>query len=209
MLCKHFASNISATSTSNERVTLGLSTEEENTIRYMSGYVTLKLKRKYEKQESSKSAEYVECLSSLAVGGQESSFYEYTKEWTRLVDRGGLFHVNDSGYLFFRALELKARAILPQHLKNPSGSQDLLIQDLKNDEDIQFFWCTVSTDITDSSDADQLLADIMKLWITIRGFSVTSNWMNEYQNFNKKSVKKKALHKTLRPVEPKESSETV
>ena len=36
----------------------------------------------------------------MAVVGDESSFCNYTKEWICLVDRGGLFNVNDCLYLF-------------------------------------------------------------------------------------------------------------
>lgn len=104
--------------------------EEENTIRYMSGYVALKLMRKYKMEESSEAAEFVECLSGMAVQGPESSFYDYTKQWIKLVDRGGLFHVTDNSFLFFRALELQTRSVLPQHLRSSSRSKDLLIQEM-------------------------------------------------------------------------------
>ena len=206
MVINHFT-RTQAHKSSPSASTLRLGADEENIIRYMSGYVALKLKHKYEKKESAKAEQFVECLSSIAVQGQQSSFYEYTKEWMRLVDRGGLFQVNDNGYLFFRALELRTRQVLPQHLMHPSQSKDSLLQELKNDEDVQFLWCMVSVDISDSEDADQLLTDIIELWVTIRGFSVTGAWMDQYKKSSQKTVKKKkALRKIIKPTEPKESS---
>ena len=54
----------------------------------------------------------------MAVVGDESSFYNYTKEWIRLVDRGGLFNVNDCTYTFFKSVEIETRRTLPHHLAN-------------------------------------------------------------------------------------------
>ena len=38
----------------------------------------------------------------MAVVGDESSFYNDTKEWINLVDLGGLFNVNNGAYTFFK-----------------------------------------------------------------------------------------------------------
>ena len=78
-----------------------LSSDEENIIRYAAGYVPMKL-MKYEKQSLDVAVEYVECLNSMAVNGDESSLQAYTLEWSRKVNRGGLFEVNDETFRFFR-----------------------------------------------------------------------------------------------------------
>lgn len=67
-----------------------LTTEEENILRYACGFVPFKFLKRYEKQSSDKAVQFVECLSSMAVNGQET-FQDYTTEWTRKVNRGGLF----------------------------------------------------------------------------------------------------------------------
>ena len=87
--------------------------EEENALRYVSGYVALRLMRKYQKEDSEKAIRFVECLSNMAVVGdessfyndtKESSFYNDTKEWINLVDLGGLFNVNNGAYTFFKSV---------------------------------------------------------------------------------------------------------
>ena len=88
-------------------IAVQLNSEEENALRYVSGYVALKLMRQYEKKEDEKATQFVECLSNMAVVGVESNFYEYTKEWIAAIYRGGLFHINDSAYHLFRAIEEK------------------------------------------------------------------------------------------------------
>ena len=124
-----------------------LNAEEENALRYVSGYVALKLMREYEKIDGEKATQFVECLSSMAVAGIESSFYEYTKEWIRSMDRGGLFHINDGVYHLFKAIEVETIKILPCHLANPSSSRDALIERVKECEDVLFYWSILSTDI--------------------------------------------------------------
>ena len=79
-----------------------LSMEEENIVRYIAGYVPLKLLRKYEKQSSTKASMYVECLSNMKVDGQEADFVTYAKKWTEEVNRGGLFEVSETTYALFR-----------------------------------------------------------------------------------------------------------
>ena len=81
-----------------------LTTELENILRYASGFVAFKLMKRYEKQSSDKALQFVEYLSSMAVNGQET-FQEYTTEWIRKVNRGGLFCTNDRAYELFLAIE--------------------------------------------------------------------------------------------------------
>ena len=67
-------------------------------MRYAAGYVTKSIKQRYEKQDSDEAAEIVECLSQMAVEGPGISFYDYTQEWTKKVNHGGLFEVNESTF---------------------------------------------------------------------------------------------------------------
>ena len=76
---------------------------EVNIVRYAAGYVTRTLKQRYEKMDTKEASEIVECLSQMAVEGPGTSFYDYTKEWTKKVNRGRLFEVNESTYLLFRS----------------------------------------------------------------------------------------------------------
>ena len=63
----------------------------------------------------------------------------------------------------------------------------------------------LAIDIKNESEADELLHEIVSLWVTIRGFAVTSFWLEQYQIVQKRTVKKsKSLRKTL----DKESDKT-
>ena len=68
-----------------------LTCDEQNIVRYASGYVAQRLLSKYKKEDSEKAAGFVECLSHMAMDRNESSLMDYTKEWTKKINRGGLF----------------------------------------------------------------------------------------------------------------------
>ena len=198
MMVEHFAESVETSHGSSAAELPTMNSEEENALRYVSGYVGLKLMRQYEKKEGEKATQFVECLSNMAVAGVESTFYEYTKEWITAIDRGGLFHISDSAYHLFRAIEEETRDILPRHLANPLNSRDALLEEIKENEDVLFYWSMLSIDIYSPEDADELLKAVIKLWVTIRGYSLTAAWFEEYKKAHHSSSKKKALRKDLR-----------
>lgn len=165
--------------------------EEENAVRYASGYVALKVMRKFEKENTEKAAQFVNCVSQMALCGEESSFYAYTTEWIKRVNRGGLFSVSESTFLFFRTIELKTQLYLSSYLQGQSSAshKDILLRHITDDDDVQFHWLLQSVDIQNESHSAELLRTIVDYWVKIRGFALTSMWLEEY----KKSVKKSAI----------------
>ena len=200
LLVKHFSSHTKQSCAAESECSVALKAEDENVLRYVSGYVSLKLMRRFEKQSGCKAQQFVECLSKMAIMGTESSFYEYTKEWMKIVNRGGLFQVNETTYLFYRALEIKTRVCLPQHLRKSQGVKEDLISSIKDDPVLQTHWSPLTGDIYDDDDAQELLDRIVKLWVTIRGYSsLTASWLEDYKKATKKSTKKsKRLRKSVK-----------
>ena len=41
------------------------------------------------------------------------------------------------------------------------------------DEDILFYWSIVCVDLSEEAESLELLNDILELWLTVRGYSVT------------------------------------
>ena len=66
----------------------------------------MKLMKQFKKLNGPKAAQFVECLSHMALSNlnEESSFFQYTKTWIDSVNRGGLFTVNETAFLFFLGL---------------------------------------------------------------------------------------------------------
>ena len=178
-----------------------LTTDEENVIRYIAGYVPFKLLKRYEQSVCEESEEFIECLSSMAVNGEESTLMEYTRKWCMLVDRGGLFEVNDTAYSLFLVIELKVRKQLIIIFNGGStlGKEDrrqTITRAVAGDEDVQFYWTLLSVDITDEIKATMLLSEMIGLWVTIRGFSIAKAWLEKY--LPKKIGKTKGLRKELK-----------
>ena len=80
-----------------------LSAMECNAVRYMAGYVAISLLKKYQKpskhpQLKVKRKIFVDILTGMKAmdqPGEPNSILDYTQEWSELVDRGGLYHIND------------------------------------------------------------------------------------------------------------------
>ena len=73
------------------------------------------------------------------------------------------------------------------------------------DEDVLFYWAIVSAD-WGVKDSNMLLQEIVEHFVTIRGFSFASGWMEKYKKATKKSTQKsKGLRKQLVPPPQNES----
>ena len=61
----------------------------------------------------------------------------------------------------------------------------------------------VSVDLTDELSSTELLQHIVEMWVKIRGFSMTSAWLEEYKCASQKKTKaKKGLRKQLQSTAP-------
>ena len=62
-----------------------------------------------------------------------------------------------------------------------------------DNEEVLFQWCMLTADVNDANGAI-VLEMLVKLWITIRGFSFTSAWLELYKQRKKKTLQRsKAL----------------
>ena len=116
---------------------VNLSSEEDNAIRYDSGFITTKLLKKYENMRGEKVAQFVECLSNMGSSGDDASYYQYTREWVTNIDRG-LFHISDNTFCFFKVVEIKTQECLPGHLRSqsPDKGKKSLLKAVIDDEDV-------------------------------------------------------------------------
>ena len=114
----------------------------------------------------------------MTVEGDESSLMEYTTKWIRLLDRGGLFQVNDAAFSLFREVELCIRDNLTAALASREGGTTLkeqIVSAAMSDQDVQHFWTLLTGDLN-RDEASDLLREIIQQWITIRSFSIAGHW---------------------------------
>ena len=63
---------------------------------------------------------------------------------------------------------------------------------------MQFNWLLLSQTIDDVVHAEDLLTEIVNLWVTIRGYSIAASWMAEYkENARKTTEKSTGLRKSI------------
>ena len=115
-----------------------------------------------------------------------------------MVDRGGLFKVNDEAFRFFIELEMKLRHHLINIFnENSESRKESIIDSLMADEDILFSWVFVLGEL-DEDESTELLHEVIELWLTIRGFSAAGAWMEYYKQNKKVTIKgKSGLRKEL------------
>ena len=158
--------NVYGTRLPKDKEPASLTRNELNAMQYACGYVPHKvLKKKYEKRSGNKYSQFLECFGGMAVLSEESSqdLLSYTKCWMEKVDRGCLFPLNN------QTLQLFVTIVRDQ-------IDDLVLKVTIN-EDVQFMWAFLSQDKDSEEDSVELLKDIVKLWTTIRGFSIASTWI--------------------------------
>lgn len=114
-----------------------------------------------------------------------------SSEWLILINRGGLIRVDDLLFELFVAMELELRNYLS--ISNASMFMNENMKELN----VLFFWDTISVN-WEHSEANELLRLITEHYMTVRGFSFASGFMEVYKITKKKGTQKsKALRKTL------------
>ena len=144
--------------------------------RYMGGYVIRKLKEK----------------KGLDVDFLEDTDKEYlhshSTDWINAIDRGGLVHITDSCFQLFLAIETVTR----QGMKATAAVMDYSFrQHLENmitsDSDVLFCWTMITGE---ESLNENILYELIKLWVTIRGFSFAKSIVERYRLATKKRTEK-------------------
>ena len=75
-----------------------------------------------------------------------------------------------------------------------------MIKRVTEDDDVLFYWLIVAADfeIDDDEVHKVLLHKIAELYITVRGFSLASGWLEKYKQRTKKSTQRtKSLRRDL------------
>ena len=125
--------------------------DQENALRYAAGFVPFKLLKKHKKQDTEAAASIVDCLSGMAVQGDESSFLEYTMQWIKAVNRGGLFEVSDSCFQFFRSMEIEMRRAMKEHIEGSTVKSEAIISSISSNPFVLFYWDNLTGTLSEKS----------------------------------------------------------
>lgn len=180
-----------------------LTENECSAIRYMSGYVAVKLLKKYRHKCKNKDLEtkyklFVHTLEKMKASeqtGDPNTASEYGTLWMELIDRGGLYHIDDTVFRLMKSVEIVIRRHL--HIKNDLTDvclTKLLHEEVLASDAILDLWETIATDFPTKFErySIELLQAIVRLWITIRIYSFAREFTKHFEKGTRKSLKQKS-----------------
>ena len=171
-----------------------LTSDEMAILRYACCYVSHSLLKRFEKRPGEKYSHFVFSLREMAVSRDEKDVLEYTQRWIDIVNRGGFFSLNDTAFTFYVEIEKIVRDALPKHAfscdTEKLSFQANVYNRVKENEDVQFYWAILSQEIDNPDDSQELLAEIIKLWVTVRRYAMTATWMETFKKKEEKTTQK-------------------
>lgn len=168
--------------------------DEISAIRYVAGYVCLKAYKKLKKMGNNDLCQGIEDMMQ-----DEFDEADESTAWIDLIDRGGLFKVNDRVYSFFVSIELVVRRYfqLKKATEMQAGMKDTLVASMLQDDYVELQWSMISVEL-DEKNRCTLMSMLINHWINIRGFSFAGSYVEIYKQANKKALQKsKALRTKL------------
>ena len=158
-------------------------------LRYAAGYIVRKLKVQY-RASAVNEEEIARALTDLE---EDQEYDEESKEWISSVDRGGLTYASEMLFNFLCALEEEIGTVVVHRTTNIKCVMSMISEN----DDAQFIWSSLSSGWIEKI-SEELYKKIVTLWVTIRGFSICSAWVEEYKKETKKSLQKsKGLRRRL------------
>ena len=118
-------------------------------------------------------------------------------DWMAIIDRGGLTHIGNVTFCVLVCMELEIKQFFNKHPTQLDRVKQTLHKNVTENDDVQFYWALLSAG-WGVEESEKLLDLIVEHYVTIRGFSFCSGWMEKYKQANKKSTQKsKGLRKQL------------
>ena len=120
---------------------------------------------------------------------------EEVEEWTNMIDRGGLLHVNYDMYTLFYLIEedVHRHLTLNKLHKQQSGNKDIIIETVLKSEDISFQWSILASTL-DHDLSKALLDMIIKEYKTLHRFAVRASYLELYKQKTKKTLQKETIY---------------
>lgn len=161
-----------------------LSESEQQTVRYVGGYIAFSLKKAVKNKTSPEGKALVELIKQWGNLDDDAtnidvSLLNYTKAWVDVVNRGGLFIINNNFYLFIEKIEKVCRTIINLNLLATYCGEDILLVLLKKMNNNMFLdeaWNHLTNSLSHPTLLDQLKQKIFQKWINIRAHAFVKSW---------------------------------
>ncbi len=184
-----------ATQSVNEQI---ISNIEENALRYVGGYICQKIQKQIIKSNHPHKLAFVLFMSDTS--GFEVDMEKDTESWTNIVDRGGLFHINDEIYTLFYNMEICVRARLSiKNVFHDSTIVHSIIKEVTENEAVLHQWHLITEEQGHNTIyIDELYLNFITKFINLRMHSFTSSIIETYKSLTHTNLQKsKTLRKSI------------
>uniref|UniRef100_A0A7M5X5K7 Uncharacterized protein n=1 Tax=Clytia hemisphaerica TaxID=252671 RepID=A0A7M5X5K7_9CNID len=169
---------------------------EQNIVNYVAGFIAHSAK-KYYKRKGSEGEQFIAAIKTWSTG-KKAKCFEFKNKWIDLRDRGGLVHVSDNCFLFFRAIEYSVRDVFnPVTLNNYAGEnlKELIKERIFKRKYVIYRWDELMKgDELDSIEKESLFKLVVVRWIDIRGKAFVRAWVDGLRQKYKDKVSDKGEH---------------
>lgn len=179
---------------------LKLTPSEENTLRYVAGYIPYSIKEGLKGRKDGETKEaltrVLSCWDKNNLSSERLEFLNYTREWTTKINRGGLFLVNDEFYIFIRRVENVARKILNKTLMISYAGEDLrkiLMEKFSESHLVDISWNSLTKSLENRELCQTLKRMVLNKWVNIRANSFVKAWVNLAKLTHFETQKKKRI----------------
>ena len=172
---------------------LVLTHDEENALRYAAGYIPKCLRDRLNHSSHPLKRELMWRLLDLTDETDDTGDDE-SEDWINMIDWGGLTHITNKTYTLIKSMEMVLRQCL---CITKVKFKEKVMENILKDEDVLFNWLMISGE-WENEEAETLFKMIIELWVTIRGFSFASSWVEKYKLAHHQSIQKsKGIRKQL------------
>ena len=178
--------------------------DEQAAIVYVGGYIVRKvIKTVSERNKSNKNnCLYLlfQLLEDPETCSEETPDIFNIGNWSKLIDRGGLYHCQAELIETLLAVEKLTKEMITSRLTERRIPILELKTSILNSNDVTESWNNAFSDEKHSNSVDQamLLEMILSEYLTLRGFAFTAHYMEKYKyNNNKRVLKTKSLGSKL------------
>ena len=188
-----------------------LSNEEQETLRYVAGYVVFSMRKHYKslldsnvpstREFSGAAVKFLKSIDTKFEKDLESrSYLDFTKKWIEVKNRGGLVQINDNAFIFVRRVENEVRKILTIDFLKTYRGEDLresIHEHLSKSGLVNSAWMTLTSKIGNEHMRKILKKQFLQKWVDIRARSFVSNYIELVKNMlsKQKETKRKISQK--------------
>ena len=166
-----------------------LTHDEMSIVRYTTGYIPRNLIPVVDRSARPNKRSLRMCLLDMIE--QDGLGDEESNDWVRELNRGGLNEVTNNMFRAVCAMELCVKKYLEQQdmTKPTAAFQDQLLKLLGDNKEVERHWNEVSSE-WDPEESALLFKMVTELWVTTRGNSYVSAWIEKWKQANKTTTQK-------------------